>query len=350
MAARAPLHEKHTVAPILHVARECATIRVQHQGASVICSRIKRSEMQSSKAGKAGIAVVAALLLSVILASPAFAEEEQFVASATGKLKGEAMGTQKFKTGGGATVECKTATPSGEVTEEETAEQAISVTYGSCSILAIGTASVSLAMYTFFTPLEVSILEVPITIKASGLGLKCTIVVNEGQKLVTGHSMSELEYENKSGKLLLKAKITKIVSDVTESNSESLCGKVGEQKEGVYEGGVLIELEGGTIEVKPVVPNITYLPNPQGAAFNKGKPAEITITVENLGTGKVKVTNIQPAKFYGIKDINCIGKALPCKFNVVFKGAPEPNSENVTVELSLNGKPLANLAVPASNT
>jgi hypothetical protein len=196
-----------------------------------------------------GLAIVAVLAFSAVAVASASAEE--FIASKEGNLKGHAEGTQKFKTGSGATVECTSATPSGKVTKLKGVEQAASVTYGSCSVLSIGTATVSLAMYTFFIPLEVSVLEVPITIKASGFGLKCTVVVESGQKLVTGHSMTELEYENKSGSLLVKSKVTKIKSKITESNSTSLCGKEGETVEtGVYEGNVLTELEGGTIEVK----------------------------------------------------------------------------------------------------
>jgi hypothetical protein len=193
-----------------------------------------------------GLAIVAVVAFSAVAVAGASAEE--FIASKTGKLNGKATNTQEFQTGTGAKVKCTTATPSGEVTETKATKQAVSVTYGGCSVEGIGTASVSLAMYTFFIPLEVSVLE-PITITASVLGVKCKIEVTD-QSLVTGHSMSELEYENKSGKLLVKSKVTKIASEIKESNSTSLCGTAGEKKEGTYSGNVETELEGGTIEVK----------------------------------------------------------------------------------------------------
>ena len=194
-----------------------------------------------------GLAIVAVLAFSAIAATGANAETK-FVASKTGKLAGKALNTQKFKTGSGATVECTKAAPAGEVTALEATEQAVSVTYSSCSVLSIGSATVSLADYTFFIPLLVSVLK-SITITAEALGVKCELLVLPGQSL--GATTGELELVNKSGKIEDKNKVTKIITTIKKSNSTSLCGTEGAEVEnGEYTGNDEIELEGGTIETK----------------------------------------------------------------------------------------------------
>src|ERR1700733_5494715 len=170
-----------------------------------------------------GLAVVAVLALSAVTASGAFAEE--FIASKEGNLKGKALNTQKFKTGSGATVECTKAEPTGKVTKLKATEQEISVKYSSCSVLTFGEASVSLADYTFFVPGLVSILNAsgsPIIILAKGLGVECEVEVKGGQML---GSATEIKYVNKSGKIELQSKVTKIESKILKSTSTSLCGK-----------------------------------------------------------------------------------------------------------------------------
>jgi hypothetical protein len=194
-----------------------------------------------------GLAIVAVVALSAV--SVASASAEEFIASKTGKIKGKQTTNQEFKTGGGSTVVCKKAEPSGEVTKLKGTEQESTVAYSECTVSGLGSASVTPATYTFFIPLLVSVLTNNITIKATALGVKCTIVVKPQMLVATGN-MTELNYENKSGKLLFVSKVTKIASEITESNNESLCGKVGELKEGTYTGSVEAEVEGGTIEVK----------------------------------------------------------------------------------------------------
>ena len=181
--------------------------------------------------------------------SVASASAAEFIYSKTGKFKGKQTTNQEYKTGGGATVVCKKSEPSGEVTKLKGTEQESTVAYSECTVSGLGSASVTPATYTFFIPLLVSVLTNNITIKATALGVKCTIVVKPQMLVATGN-MTELNYENKSGKLLFVSKVTKIASEITESNNESLCGKVGELKEGTYTGSVEAEVEGGTIEVK----------------------------------------------------------------------------------------------------
>ena len=192
------------------------------------------------------LAVVAVLAFGAVTASA-----QEFVFSKTGKFTGKALNTQKLKTGGGATVECTKVAPAGEITKLKTTEQDFTLTPSSCSVLAIGEAGVTLLDITLFTstfPFVSWLTETPI-IHAKGLGIECEIELKAGQSL--GGSAGEGEYVNKSGKLEVKQKLTKIASKVLKSSSESLCGKTGaESGTGTYEGNIEIELEGGTIEVK----------------------------------------------------------------------------------------------------
>lgn len=95
----------------------------------------------------------------------------------------------------------------------------------------------------------VSILKIPITISASVLGVKCKIEVASGQML---GSATEIEYENNTtSTIVVKSKVTKIASEIKESNSTSLCGTAGEKStSGTLTGNVEISLPGGTIQVK----------------------------------------------------------------------------------------------------
>jgi hypothetical protein len=197
-----------------------------------------------------GLAIVAVLALGAVTAASAMAAAPEFEASKTGgQLTGKASGTQKFKTGSGATVECKEAVPAGEVTKLLGTEQKSSVLYSECSVLSIGTATVSLAEYTFFIkPNSVSVLNL-IHITAEALGVKCELSVLSGQTL--GTAAGEIEYENDgASEILVKSKVTKIVTDVVKSNSTSLCGKEGEEvTTGTYSGNVVTGLSNGNLQI-----------------------------------------------------------------------------------------------------
>jgi hypothetical protein len=199
---------------------------------------------------------IAGLMMVVVLAlaastTPA-ADAAEFIASKEGKITGKALNTQEFKTGGDPTVKCTGATPSGEVAAGKLKETEIkiSVILINCSV-AFGTATVTLADYTLFAVPGVSILNATgslIMIHAEALGVKCTISVTNGQTL--GKAAGEIEYVNKAGKVEEKNKVKGIASEITESNSSSLCGTVGEKLTGEHTGNIEVELEGGTIEVK----------------------------------------------------------------------------------------------------
>jgi hypothetical protein len=246
-----------------------------------------------------GLAIVAALAFSVITASGAMAEE--LVASKTGKLKGKALNTQKFKTGGLATVECTSASPTGEVTEDKSVEQAISVAYGGCSVSGLGSASISLADYIFYIPKLVSIANEsskPMIIKATGLGIECEIEIEGGQSL--GGSSGEIEYINKSSKIEVKNKIAKILSKVLKSNSTSLCGTVGsESSSGTYEGNDEVELEGGTLEVSAGTNCGAIVIRPvKGKAFpfNYNNPPNVALKEKTEYTEDFELSLITPVE------------------------------------------------------
>jgi hypothetical protein len=190
------------------------------------------------------LAVVAVVAFSAVAAAGASAEE--FVASKAGKLSGKAVNTQEFKTGTGATATCTEVKPGGEIVSLKTTELAPTFAYSGCRISGIGSASVGLADFTFILPFLGTILD-DIAFKASVLGVKCTFQVDDQ---TFGGSSGEGRYINKSGKIEIEMKVTKLADEVTESNSKALCGEAGEKKEGTYTGDVELELEGGTLEVK----------------------------------------------------------------------------------------------------
>lgn len=189
-----------------------------------------------------GMAFVAVLALSAIATSAASAEE--FIASKAGKITGRALNTQKLHTS--FTVECPEAATSGEAKEAELkfAKLHTTVNFGKCTALgSIAAKSSSVGFTLLFW--NVSVLLNAMVVSVPSLG--CQVEVPDEQTL---GSHSEVEIENKAGKLITKTKLTKIAYQVTEAKS-SLCGTVGEKgTNGTFEGNNEVELEGGTLEVK----------------------------------------------------------------------------------------------------
>lgn len=210
--------------------------------------------MRSIKA--IGLVVTAVLALSAVAASTASAEK--FIASKTGKITGKALNTQIFTAkSGGAKVECTSALPEGEVTKLETEEQAVEVSYSGCKVFGLGAATISKAFYTFIfniplTKWSVSILRV-IDILVTTFP-KCHILVLLGQlrdKTLTFKNTTNST--TKKNTIIAESKVTEIESEVTESESTSLCGTVGEKSAtGEYTGNVESEVEGAgnNVEVK----------------------------------------------------------------------------------------------------
>lgn len=201
-----------------------------------------------------GLAVVAVLAFSVVAVASASAEE--FTASVVGaKLTGKALNTQIFtdKTNG-SKVECTEDEPTSSAKASKSVEEEVSVQYKSCKVFGLGAAKISLAEYTFLTSSSVmggpgnSILTKPITIEVTTFP-KCTIVVSSGQAF---KAAGEIAYSNKTTSTIeIKANVKGIASEVTLSESSSLCGTVGEKNTtGTYTGNSEVGEVGGSIQIK----------------------------------------------------------------------------------------------------
>lgn len=193
----------------------------------------------------AGLLVLLVLAVSAFAVSAASASE--FVYSKFGRITGKALNVQSF-TLGKAKVECAKALASGEVKTIDFHELPLSVSYGSCSVPGIGNATVSTAQYNWLLPPALQF-ENAITIYSSGFGETCRIVIGGGQLL--GSGAGEVEYENKSGKLVIKNHVGGIAYEVTESTSPTYCGQTGEKAEtGSFTGKMEVEVEGAGNTIK----------------------------------------------------------------------------------------------------
>lgn len=200
--------------------------------------------MRNAKRAAAAVTVVVVLVFGAVAAS---ASAEAFHYSKTGTFKGKALNLQVFKVGH-ASLECVRANIYGSLTEFNFSELPLSVQYEKCSLLGWGSATVSAASYRFVLPPSVRS-EDALEVKASGLpGEHCSFTIDAYTSL--GGNPGELAYENKSGKLVIKSKLTGIGYEVTESTEPVFCGTVGEKgTTGTFKGNDEVEMEGGTIEV-----------------------------------------------------------------------------------------------------
>ena len=180
-----------------------------------------------------GVALVAVFALSAVAAANASAAV--FKASGTGTLSGKALNNQVFNTGIG-NVTCTTAASSGTVVaplEKETQE--VAVKYSGCTAFGFVGVEISEAKYLFNANGSVNVVNT-ITIKVPAAGCSVTVSPQTGLKTIT--------YVNSSGKIEEKTN----VSGIKSKGSGGVCG--GESTTGTYTGNNLIELVGGTIEVK----------------------------------------------------------------------------------------------------
>jgi len=159
------------------------------------------------------------------------ASGDEFVASKTGKTKSKQYGSQVFSTGSG-TLECTKVTGSGEIKEGKSTAHKEVFTYSGCKAFG-SVATMSAADYEFNASGSVRLEN---TVKIS-VGGECEISI-EPQTVETA------SYANKSGKVEAEASAGKIHS----KGSGGSCG--GSSIEGTYDGTVIGELEGGTIEWK----------------------------------------------------------------------------------------------------
>lgn len=262
------------------------------------------------------IKVFGLLAFAALLVGAPAASAEEFIASKA-KIEGHALTLQKLTLGSHITVECEEASFGGEVTESRSFELKPTVKYGECFAVGIGKASVSEAKYVFFLPKLVNVSSKAITIKAEAFGVKCAASISVGQSV--GGGAGELEYENKSGDLEVKTKITKVSGEITESNSESACGKTGEKLEGTYTGNDQVEVEGGSIETGSASGaefEFSEAGTISGKALNTqkfktGSPAEVECTgVSPSGSveaGKLGGKSLALTTTYSGCDVNSLG-------------------------------------------
>jgi hypothetical protein len=181
------------------------------------------------------------IVLSVFVAIFAFsavavanASATEFIFSKTGSLKGSALTTQKFTTGG-TSWECNKEKITGTVNVLKTATQKITVQYEECFFEGIILFEASPAEYELNTNGTYKLLK---TLTMKG-GEACTISF-------PAQTLSKLTYANKpAGKI----EITSATSKITSVGTGSLC-PYGEEKETTSTGKSLLELTGGTAEVK----------------------------------------------------------------------------------------------------
>lgn len=209
-------------------------------------------ESQMSRIGRLCLIVVGAVALGNVTAVGS-ASAEEFVASKAGEpITGKALNTQIFEAkSGGAKVECKEAKPAGTVKNPKTTEAEVNVKYESCMLFGIGSATVTVAEYTFFTESGAQLRGVSILRKNISITTAfptCKIEVSFGQ---TFNKPGEVEYSNGLGVIDVTFKLAKILSEVTESGSSSLCGTVGDKNTtGTLTGTIDLGEQNGSLEVR----------------------------------------------------------------------------------------------------
>jgi hypothetical protein len=179
-----------------------------------------------------GMAMLAVLAFVAADAITVSASGHEFIASVTGKTKSKQTNAQLFKTGAG-TLECLEVKGTGEMKAGASTTHKEIFTYSGCFAFG-GEVTVTPAHFEFNANGPVK-LENTITITPAN---------EECEIRIEPQTVEHATYENKSGKLAATAIATKISSKGTGHS----CG--GINKEGTYNGAVLGELEGGTIEWK----------------------------------------------------------------------------------------------------
>ncbi|HTA98621.1 MAG TPA: hypothetical protein VK730_13375 [Solirubrobacteraceae bacterium] len=171
-------------------------------------------------------------MLALTGTSAASASASEFVFSKTGTLKGTALSAQKFNSSGGKW-ECSKETISGSATVSKTTIQKITVQYEGCVYFGV-LLKAAAAEFELNTSGSLTLLK-KFTMSSS----LCTIGFQPGTYLT-------LNYANKpAGKIEIAAEVNKI----TTYGSGSLCS-YSENSNGTLVGTSLLELEGGTAEVK----------------------------------------------------------------------------------------------------
>jgi hypothetical protein len=188
--------------------------------------------MQSKRMIVVAACVVAFACSAVAVAS---ASASEFVFSKTGTLKGERVTSDVFQNAGG-NWECGKNKSSGSATVLKSATQVVTVQYEKCTFFGIGLKA-SPAEYELNANGTVKILKA-FTMKDLGSGELCTITFPAQGPLKT------IKYKNVTGKV----EITDELVAMRSRGESSFCNWA--EGNGTKTGKSLLELVGGTIEVK----------------------------------------------------------------------------------------------------
>ena len=156
----------------------------------------------------------------------------EFVASATGKTKGEGVTIQRLKTGAGL-IECATVAGSGEITGTKSETHKEVLTFSNCTGFS-NKVKVTPADFQFNANGPAK-LENTVEIKPENLS--CEVFVEP-------QTVESLSYEGISGGKL------KSVASITKIKAKGTGGTCGGNTEATYTGTIDAELEGGTLEWK----------------------------------------------------------------------------------------------------
>ncbi len=180
-----------------------------------------------------GTALLATFAIVALNAASVSASGHEFYASKTGKTKSKSTNAQIFKTGSG-TLECKEVTGTGEMKEGKSTAHKEVFTYSGCYAFG-GDVTISPAHFEFNA-------NGPVTLEKRMI---ITVGDDECEILVEPQTVEHANYENKSGGKVEAEAVALKIHSVGAGNG---CG--GNNTEGSYDGSVLGELEGGTIEWK----------------------------------------------------------------------------------------------------
>jgi len=178
-----------------------------------------------------GVASLAAAAIAGADAGSVSATGHEFDASKTTKVTIKSSGNQVFSTGAG-TIECTSASGTGEVTAGKVEKEREVITYGGC----IGfDANITISAVHFeFNANGPTKIEKNVTVTPEDAGCNVTI---------PAQTVSTVDYSNASGKVEASAAISKIHSYGNGGN----CG-TEEETNGTYSGDTVATPESGTLK------------------------------------------------------------------------------------------------------
>jgi hypothetical protein len=180
-----------------------------------------------------GLALLAASAIAGASAISVSASGDEFYASKSGKVTSKSTNEQIFKTAAG-TIECASASGTGEVPSGKMTTAKQVVTYSGC--FGMGTGITFSPVHFEFNANGPAKIEKSVSVSPEGVS--CEVII-------PAQTLETVSYTNSSGKVIATANISKIHSHGTGSP----CG-TEEETGGSYSGSLKAELEGGTLEWK----------------------------------------------------------------------------------------------------